>query len=176
LLLGSFGLLTMKKRRNWPLILFGVVVLVVFVGIGAIIAVTAWVQQNFSVRGTSQGDAQTEFETVRQKFQHRPPLLEMRNGRPAYTNGTPPAPMPTRVALDRMYVMAWDPDEEKLVSVSVPFWLLRLKATPIEFSSYAAGFDDNHVNLRPEDLERYGPGIILDATMPSGERVLLWAQ
>ena len=165
-----------KKRRNWLLILFGVVVLVIFVGIGAIIAVTAWVQQNLSVQERSQRDAQTEFDAVRQKFQHRPPLLEMRDGRPAYTNGTPPAPVAPRVTLDRMHVMAWDPDDEKLMSVSVPFWLLRLKATPIEFSAYASGFDDQHVNLRADDLERYGPGIIIDATMPSGERVLLWAQ
>jgi hypothetical protein len=166
----------MKKRRNWLLIAFGVLVLLVFVGLGAIIAVTAWVQQNLSVRDTSQTNAHAEFDAVRQKFPHRPPLLEMRDGRPAYSNGSPPAPSPTRVALDRMHVMAWDPEDEKLVSVSVPFWLLRLKATPIELGSYASGFDDHHVNLRADELERYGPGIIIDATMPSGERVLLWAQ
>jgi hypothetical protein len=40
----------MAKRRRWVIVAFGVVVLVVFVGIGAIIAITAWFQQNLEVR------------------------------------------------------------------------------------------------------------------------------
>ena len=62
------------------------------------------------------------------------------------------------------------------MSLSIPFWVLRLKTTPIQFSSYASGFDENGVKLRPEDIERHGAGIILDTNTPKGERVLLWAQ
>jgi hypothetical protein len=72
--------------------------------------------------------------------------------------------------------MVWDDDDERLMSFSMPFWLLRMKSTPIEFSSYASGMDDGGVDLRPEDIEKYGPGIILDTTSRQGERVLLWAQ
>jgi hypothetical protein len=165
----------MKKRRNWLLVLFGVGVLVVFVGIGAVIVVAAWFQQNLQVQQSSGTDAQTAFDDVRQRFGTRGPLLELRNGRPAYVAGKPDASRP-RTELTSLHVIAWDPDDEKLTRVAVPFWLLRLKATPIEFSSYASGFDDNGVNLRAEDIERYGAGVILDATTPSGERVLLWAQ
>jgi hypothetical protein len=166
----------MKKRRNWLLVLFGVVVLVVFVGIGAVIAIGAWVQQNMTVHGSSAADAQAEFETVRRRFSERPPLLELRHGRPAYAGSGPPAATATPQRLERMYVLAWDREDSRLVSLSIPFWVLRLKATPIQFSAYASGFDDNGVKLRPEDIERYGPGIILDTNTPSGERVLLWAQ
>jgi hypothetical protein len=73
-------------------------------------------------------------------------------------------------------VLVWDPRENRLVSVAIPFWLLRLKSGPIEFSAYASGWDDDRVDLRPEEIERYGPGIILDTTSPKGERVLLWAE
>jgi hypothetical protein len=78
--------------------------------------------------------------------------------------------------LDTLHVLAWDPDEGKLAKVSLPFWFLRLKSTPIELSAYASGFDDEGVSLRAEDIEKYGPGVILDYSTPSGERVLLWAQ
>ena len=163
------------KKRNWLLILFGIAVLLVFVGIGAVIAITAWVQQNMEVRDTDASGAQVEFDKVRQQFGGRPPLLDFKDGRPSYAAGRPDPARP-RTELQTLHVVAWDPDKRQVARFSIPFWLLRLKATPIEFSTYASGFDDNHVNLRPEDIERYGAGIILDASMPSGEHVLLWAQ
>jgi hypothetical protein len=165
----------MKKRRNWVLVVFGVLVLVVFVGMGAIIAVAAWFQQNLQVEDSSASGAETAFQEVRQRFSNRPPLLELRDGRPAYTTGRPDASRP-RSELQTLNVLAWDPDHEKLTKVAMPFWLLRLKATPIEFSSYASGLDDHGVSLRVDDLERHGAGLIIDTTTPSGERVLLWAQ
>jgi hypothetical protein len=166
--------MTMKKRRNWILVAFGIAVLLVFVGIGAIVAVTAWFQQNLSMQQTTAGDAQSQFDSVRQQYPNRAPLLEMRDGKPAYS-GNRPAAGP-RAALETLHVMVWDDDEERLMSFSIPFWLLRMKSTPIQLSSYASGMDDNGVDLRPEDIEKYGAGIILDTASRSGERILLWAQ
>jgi hypothetical protein len=164
-----------SKRRTWIWIVAGVFIVLIFLGIGAIIATTAWVQQNVTVSEQTEGGAQKEFDEVRAKYGQRPPLLELRNGRPVYaagkptTNGSPSS-------LDRLHVLVWDPDESKLASVSIPFWFLRLKTGPIRFSAYASGFDDGGVDLTPEEIERHGPGIVLDTTSPKGERVLLWAQ
>ena len=44
-----------------------------------------------------------------------------------------------------------------VMSFALPFWLLRMKPGPILFSSYASGFDDAGVSIRPEDIERPGP-------------------
>jgi hypothetical protein len=165
----------MKKPRNWVIVLFGAVILIVFVGIGAIIASIAWFQQNMQVQASSPSEAQTAFDEVRQRFSGRPPLLEFTDGRPSYAAGKPDASRP-KTDLQTLHVIAWDPDDKRLTRVAIPFWILRMKTTPIEFSSYASGMDDRGVDLRPEEIERYGPGIVLDATTPSGERVLLWAQ
>ena len=51
-----------------------------------------------------------------------------------------------------------------------------MKSDPIQFSAYASGLDEEGVSLRPEDIEKYGPGIILDTRTRDGERVLVWAQ
>jgi hypothetical protein len=165
----------MKKRRNWVLVLFGVGVLIVFVAIGAIVAVAAWFQQNLQVQESSSSEAETAFDEVRQRFGGRAPLLELRDGRPAYAAGRPDGSRP-KTELASLHVLAWDPDDAHLTRVSVPFWILRLKASPIRFGAYASGLDDDAVSLRPDDIERYGAGVILDATTPSRERVLLWAQ
>ncbi len=165
----------MSTRRRWVLIAFGVAVFVVFVGIGAIVLIASWFQQNLQVQQTSERDAEVEFDAVRKQFAGRAPLLELRNGRPHYLGGTKPQGTST-TRLETLHVLAWDPDDERLARVSVPFWLLRMKSDPIEFGSYAAGLDDAGVDLRPEDIEKYGPGIILDTSSTKGERVLLWAQ
>jgi hypothetical protein len=165
----------MAARRRWVLIAFGVAVMLVFIGIGAIIAVTAWFQQNLHVETRTERDAHTEFEAVRQKFGSRAPLLEIRDGRPHYTGQRDQTPSST-TKLETLHVLVWDPEDERLARVALPFWVLRMKSDPIEFSAYASGMDDEDVDLRPEDIEKYGPGIVLDTTSPNGERVLLWAQ
>jgi type II secretory pathway pseudopilin PulG len=166
----------MTKRRNWPWILFGVGVVLVVLGIAAVIATTAWVQQNVTVQDSNDVDAEREFDAVRTRFAGRPPLLELRDGRPVYTGGKPPEAQATPTTIDRLHVLVWDPRERRLASFAMPFWLLRLKSGPIEFSSYASGMDGEGVNLRPEDIEKFGPGIVLDTASPSGERVLVWTQ
>lgn len=164
----------MTKRRNWPWILFGVGVVIVVIGIAAVVVTTAWVQQNLSVQDSTDLDAQREFEAVRTRFAGRRPLLELRDGRPVYTGGQPPAAQGAPAPLERLQVLVWDPQDRKLTSFAVPFWLLRLKSGPIEFSSYASGMDDDGVHLSAEDLEQFGPGILIDTPSPSGERVLVW--
>ena len=165
----------MAKPRRWVVIVFGVFVVVVFVGIGAIIGITAWFQQNLEVKTLTSTEAETEFDAVRKRFAGRAPLIELHNGRPAYTAER--ASMPQSSAkLQTLHVLAFEPDKRHLARISLPFWLLRLKSDPIRFGSYASGLDDEGVNLRPEDVENYGPGIIIDTVTPNGERVMLWAE
>lgn len=168
----------MAKKRRWVLIAFGVAVLVVFVGIGVVVGITVWFQQNMQVQGSTDRDAQTEFETVRKKFGGREPLLELRSGIPQYTSAaaTSRANAGEGAHLDTLQVLVWDPDEERLARISLPFWLLRMKSDPIRIGSYASGLDDGGVDLRAEDIEKYGPGVILDTATADGQRVLVWAQ
>ena len=166
----------MSKRRNWLWILFGVAIVVVFLAIGAVIVTTAWVQQNLQITETTERSAQQEFDAVRTRYAGRLPLLEMKDGRPAYAAGKPPERRPGQPDLQRLQILVWDPGDGRLASFSIPFWLLRLKSGTIDFSAYTSGFDDERVNLRPEEIDKYGPGIILDMTGPKGEFILLYAE
>lgn len=161
------------KLPRWAQVLIGIGIIAVFLGIGAIIAVTAWFSQNLVVTSTSVREADDEFEKVRQRFKGQPALVELKDGEARF-NANRIAP-PTPQQLTTLHILAWDSDEEKLAAVSVPWWVLRLKSEPIRFSTYASGLDDHGVRLRPEDIEKYGAGIILEATGRHGERVMLWA-
>ena len=166
----------MANRKRWVIIAFGVCVLLVCIGIGALLAVTAWVQQNVEVTPRSATEADRDFAAVRSRFGTRQPLLELVDGRPAFSSEHTPGSPDERRRLQTLHVLAWDADDERLATLGIPFWLLHLKSDPIRFSSYASGFDDHGVTLRPNDIERYGPGIVLDTTIPQGGRLLLWAE
>ena len=62
------------------------------------------------------------------------------------------------------------------MTFSLPFWLLRMKSGPIRISAYQQGWDDRGVSFRIEDIEKHGPGIIVDHTERDEGRVLIWAE
>ena len=98
-----------------------------FVGIGAVIATVAWFQENMEVASSTPRDAETEFEIVRQKFGGREPLLEMHDGVPRFTKARESASSSLASSLETLNVLVWDPDEEKVFRIRLPFWLMRLK-------------------------------------------------
>ncbi len=163
------------KIPRWAQVLIGVAIIAVFLGIGAIVAVTAWVSQNVVVNSSNSGQADDEFQKVRERFKGQSPLLEMKDGVPHYVGARVEGSSQPR-QLTTLHILAWDANDEKLATVSVPWWILRLKSGPIRFSSYASGFDDGGVSLTPQDIEKHGPGIIMDTTGRHGERVILWAE
>lgn len=163
------------KIPRWAQVLIGVGIVAVFLGIGAIIAITAYFSQNVVVNSASGREADDEFEKVRQRFKGQVPLVELREGVMVRSNPrTPPAGGSGQ--LTTLHILAWDAEDEKIAAVTVPWWVVRLKSGPIRFSTYSTGLDDEGVRLTPEDIERAGPGIILEATGHRGERVLLWAE
>jgi hypothetical protein len=164
-----------KKKRTWLWIVLGVFFLFIVVAVGGIIFSVAFVRQSMSVTGMSPGNADQEFEAVRAKFGGRQPLIQMIDGQPQYVADSATT-TPSTVPLKTMHVMAWDDEEGQLVTFSLPFWLLRMKSGPIRLSAYSQGLDDRGVTFRIEDLERHGPGLVLDMQERTEGRVLIWAE
>jgi hypothetical protein len=75
-----------------------------------------------------------------------------------------------------VHVLAYDPDEGRLVRLSIPFWLLRLKTgnASIDFNGRKMDLDD--LRLSVDDLERFGPTLIAEHKTPEGSHVIVWSQ
>lgn len=165
-----------ERRRRWVPIAIGVAFILVCIVIGLAVVATSVFRENVDVKTTDAAAATTAFDDIRRRFGERPPLLEIRDGRP-HRVSTAQRGASSTVALERMMILAWDPDDNHLARVTLPFWLLRMKATPINFGSYAADIDDGEMpDLRVEDLEAHGPGIVLEHASPAGQRVLVWLE
>lgn len=158
------------KARRWAPILFGVAVFVVFVILGAAVFGVSWVWEHLDITPSSAAGADAAFDEVRQRYRDKAPLLELSDAG-ARTNRPPDSA--ARTTLNTLHVLAFDADEGRLARFDLPFWILRLKEGPIRFGTYASGLDGLRISLTVADLERYGPGIVVDAGR-GDERALLW--
>ena len=164
-----------QARRTWLWVVLGVFLFFVIVAAGGLFFAVSFFRQSMTVTDATAANAATEFESVRAKFAGQQPLIQMVDGRPQYVaDEATRAPSSTRPAT--MHVMAWDDEDQKLVTFSLPFWLLRLKSGPIQLSAYSQGWDDRGVSFRIEDIEKHGPGLLLDVDEPNQGRVIIWAE
>ncbi|HEY0875606.1 MAG TPA: hypothetical protein VGD94_19170 [Vicinamibacterales bacterium] len=164
------------KVKTWVWVIVGVFV----VGILCVIAMAAagiyYFTQNIEARKATPTVAASEFNAVRDRFRGQKPLIELdERGRFLRSNVDRPAP-PDAKRPEALYVLAFDPDDEGLVKVTVPFWLLRMKIgnSHVDFGDSRMDLED--LKLTVEDLERFGPTLILDQTNAGGDRVLVWSQ
>ena len=165
------------QKRRWLYVVSGVAVLLVFAGIGVAVVSVAWFRENLHVQqGTDASKALAAFDATKRKFPDPRPVLEFgEDRRPTYVEGlTERRKNPGSVTA--VQVLAWDPEKRALADVTLPFWLLRLKSRPIVFGAYITGFDDHGVTLTAADIERFGPGVLFDYELRSGQRVLVSAQ
>lgn len=131
--------------------------------------------QHFDTKVTSPAGASVEFEQIKAQFVGQKPLIELdERGRFLRANPDRPARSDMRRP-DQLFVLAFDPDDERIVKVTIPFWLLRLKSRgTIDFNGGQLELED--LKLTVEDLERFGPTLIVDHKSARGERVLVWSQ
>jgi hypothetical protein len=164
-----------KPKRTWLWIILGVFAFLFVIAIAGAAFTAYWVSSHLDFVETAAPEAAKTFDEVRAKFPGQRPLIEFQNGERGNIT-TNQAPTNSAGKLTTLHIIAFDDDEGRMVRVDVPFWLLRLKSGPIAFSSYASGFDDRGVKLSVEDIERRGPGIVLDLSEPNEGRVLIWAE
>ena len=164
------------KVRTWIWVIVGVFA----VGILCMIAMAAagiyYFTQNIEARKATPAVAASEFDAVRERFRGQKPLIELdERGRFLRANTDRPTNRDIKTP-DQLNVLAFDPDDERIVKVSIPFWLLRFKkhGATVDFNGGRLDLED--LKLTVEDLERFGPTLILDHQSTRGERVLVWSQ
>ena len=124
---------------------------------------------------SDERSAARAFDEIRARLVNAQPVLELRNEVPVLARKAPDSPVSGE--LQRLQVLVWKPDEENLSHVTLPWWLLRLKEGPIDISAEAgAGYTTPRVLLTVEEVERYGPAVLLDHIEPDGSRFLVWTE
>ena len=162
------------KVKTWVWVVVGLVVC----GILCLVAVAAaglwFAKSHIDIRSASSASVSDDFARIRKQFSSQKPLIELdERGHLARANTDRP---PGARRPESLNVMAFDPDEEKVIKMEIPFWLLRLKMQGTRFSVGNDSIDLHELHLTVEDLERFGPTLIVDHKGHNGERVLVWSQ
>ena len=167
----------MPSNKRWLAIVLGIVGVVVCLGIGIFAAGAYFMFQHMRVELTSPAAAQEEFEAIAGRFAGQQPLIEIPDegdeNDDIKVHFDPKRPKGVR--LESLNLLIWDPRVHKLVHLNVPFWLIRMAPHgALHFRD--ADFNADRLHLTVEDLERRGPGLVLDHTERRGTRVLVWTQ
>lgn len=166
----------MAARRTWIWVLVGAAGL----GLTALIAVAAsgvyFVSHHVHSERTSSVDAARSFDAVLKSLGSPKPLYELDAAdEPRLVR--PFTSLPTAATrADTLWVLAFDPDEDRLVRVSLPTWLLRMGHRKMRVMRNGNGFDFERLNLDVDELERIGPAVVFDFRNQDGARVLLWTR
>jgi hypothetical protein len=160
----------MKKQTKTILfVVLGVFVVSIVVFISTAVIFFRSAVQNTQV---DQNGAERAFTETLARFTGEAPVLEIRAGEVVLMRAIP-AEAPTKPP-STLHVLAWEPDENNLARLALPMWLVRMSDDPVSLRLSEGITIKTGTELRPQDLEKFGPSLVLDHQERDGSRVVLW--
>jgi hypothetical protein len=170
-----------NSRKTWISILIAAVIIVGVLALAVVGGTMFFIYRHVNAELTSERSADAEFVGARARFAGEPPLIEIRSDdEPVIHRDLIAAAPRSERSLIALRVLAYDERAGKLVRVSIPFWLLRmLPSRNLSFlndQGIDVDIDSERVRLTIDDLERRGPGLLLDQKDRRGSHVLVWTE
>ncbi len=165
----------MEKKKRWIL---------TFLLIFGTIAILGLTTSAFMFRGWSdlttvtQDEADRKFLATKSRIGGRPSLIHIGDGRVQMRQELL-GPQPSEIR--SLSVLVWEKSKSKLLRTDFPFWFVRLKMNDTVnlgtiTSALVKDWDNLNLKISVEELERFGPGVVLDHRMKNESRILLWTE
>ena len=168
----------MSTRKTWVSVVIAAVIIVGVLAVSAVGGTAYFIYRHVHTQFTPTENADKQFAEARARFAGQRPLIEIRkDDEPIINRDIIQKTMPA-AKLETLRVLAYDTRANKLVNVSIPMWLLRM-APSNKFSfmkDNGIDFDSDRVHLTMEDVDRRGPGLLLDQADRRGSQVLVWTE
>jgi|SRR5262245_6113540 len=167
-----------KKLPTWVSILIASVIIVGMLAVAAVGGAAFFIYRHVNTSFAPSETAQTEFTQARARFEGQQPLIELRRDDEPIIHRELVKPTAERQKLATLHVLAYDRHDGKIVRVSIPFWLLRMAPSKnLSFlNDNGIDVDSERVRLTIDDLERRGPGLLIDTRDRRGSQVLVWTE
>jgi hypothetical protein len=168
-----------STRRTWLWIIFGVLICIALCGVALVGGGIYMMSKHVKTELVGRASAEEQFVRQRERFAGQQPLIEMtgefgdqevkvhRSGEAA-----------PKSELQTMRVLVYDAHDGRIVHVDLPFWLLRFmpSARLGEVTGAGNGFSFEAGHITVDDLERHGPGLVLDARGSRDAQILIWTE
>lgn len=162
------------KSRKALWIVLGVIAFILL----CIVAFAAFgfyfVANNVNMVKASPTEAVQSFDEVRARFKEQP-IIAIDDERRVTLMRQPPA-VSAEETPTTMHVMAYDTEDSRIVRITIPFWMLRIGREKIKLGTGGQDIQLEDLHLTPDQLERYGPALLIDHKGRDGQRVLVWTQ
>ena len=169
----------MSTQKTWISVVIAAVIIVGVLALSAVGGTAYFIYRHVHTQVVGTDSAERQFAAARARFAGQQPLIELRKGsdEPLLHRDAIPKTMPAS-RLETLRVLAYDTRANKLVNVSIPMWLLRM--APADKFSFmkdnGIDFDSDRLHITLDDLERRGPGLLLDQADRRGSQVLVWTE
>jgi hypothetical protein len=163
-----------KTKKTVIAVVVSVVLIVGLLAVGIVGGTAFFIYRHVNAQFTPQENAEQQFAAQRARFDGQQPLLEMSLGDEPTIHRTPAQP---RRELKALHALVYDARSSKLTHVDIPGWLLQLMSGGgrIRIANLEM-FDDDRDRVTLEDLERHGPGLVLDLQRGRRTQVLVWTE
>ncbi|MBI3491995.1 MAG: hypothetical protein HY047_09475 [Acidobacteria bacterium] len=170
--------MSQSQRQTWVSIVIAAVIIVAILAVTVVGGTAFFIYRHVHTQFTGEQSAGEEFAQTRARFAGQKPLIEIRRGDEPVLHRELVTGSTSIAKLDSLRVLAYDTRAQKLIRVSIPFWLLRLAPSNkfSLFSDNGIDLDADRVHLTLDDLERRGPGLILDQADRRGSQVIVWTE
>lgn len=175
-----------SKTPTWVWVVFGILGFCALIFIALVGGTIFMFRQHVHTDAVPKQTAQQEFDRQRNRFAGQQPLVQV-----AKSDGNdskvvvhrPSGTDPRHEDLQGIRVLTYDERNGRLVTIDVPVWLARWafsnRGGPGGHRTVSIGNGTVELesgDLTFEDIERHGPGLILDAQDERGAQVLVWAE
>ena len=168
-----------KRLPTWVSVLVASVIIIGILAVAAVGGAAFFIYRHVHTTFTPQENADIEFTQSRARVEG-PPLIELRHDEEPIIHRELLKDVELKQKLETLRVLAYDQHARKLVRVSIPFWLLRMAPSKdlsfLNDSSINVDVDSERVRLTLDDLERRGPGLLIDSKDRHGSQVLVWTE
>jgi hypothetical protein len=165
-----------KTKKTWISIIIATVIIVGVLAVTIVGGTAYFFYRHIDARFTGQENADQTFTTARARFSGQRPLIELSSDdEPVIHRQTRGG---TRHDVNALHALVYDENSGKLTHVDVPGWLIRFMSVGghLRIANLDMFGDDDRAKLTLEDLERNGPGLIMDIHRRRGSQLLVWTE
>ena len=158
--------------RTWVKVsLVGALLLLVAFGVLAGVGGYFFIS-NLDTRTASETEALRDFDVIKARFAGRQPLVEVVNPKAGDIRVNRTVHPEGRRATT-LHVITWESDDNRVLRSEVPVWLMRFSTINVLSK---LGVAPDKFRLTVQDVQLYGPGVVVDYRRPGEGHVLIWTE
>ena len=165
-----------RTRKTWVSVVIAALIIAAIVVVGFVGATYVFLHSHLQGEDVEPDQATAQMAEIRSKFAGATPLIEIASdGQPVLHRNPTGEPRPVNV----FHIVQYDARAGHISRIDLPGWFVRAVSAGGRIRIANLGFsgdgDDDMQRLTLEDLERHGPGLVLDLSRRGG-RVLAWTE